>query len=69
MILVFRARGGFFLKVEIKDYNVMIDGKNFFDQPVKIDPCQIFQLVKGMITQLIAHYIIFISKNILSLWQ
>ena len=21
--------------VEIKDYNVMIDGKNFFDQPVK----------------------------------
>ena len=24
-----------FLTVEIKDYNVMIDGKNFFDQPVK----------------------------------
>ena len=22
-------------KVELKDYNVMIDGKNFFDQPVK----------------------------------
>ena len=22
--------------VEIKDYNVMIDGKNFFDQPIKI---------------------------------
>ena len=22
--------------VEIKDYNVMIDGKHFFDQPVKI---------------------------------
>ena len=22
--------------VEIKDYNVMIDGKNLFDQPVKI---------------------------------
>ena len=22
-------------KVEIKDYNVMIDGRNFFDQPVK----------------------------------
>ena len=22
--------------VEIKDYNVMIDGKNFFDQPMKI---------------------------------
>ena len=24
-------------KVEIKDYNVMIDGKNIFDQPVKSD--------------------------------
>ena len=23
--------------VEIKDYNVMIDGKNFFDQPIKSD--------------------------------
>ena len=23
--------------VEIKDYNVMIDGKNFFDQPIKND--------------------------------
>ena len=21
-------------KIEIKDYNVMIDGKNFFDQPI-----------------------------------
>ena len=25
----------YLLNVEIKDYNVMIDGKNFFDQPVK----------------------------------
>ena len=25
----------YLLKVELKDYNVMIDGKNFFDQPVK----------------------------------
>ena len=24
-------------KVEIKDYNVMIDGKNFFDQPINSD--------------------------------
>ena len=24
-------------KVELKDYNVMIDWRNFFDQPVKID--------------------------------
>ena len=27
----------FFLTVEIKDYNVMIDGQNFFDQTVKND--------------------------------
>ena len=25
------------MKVEIKDYNVMIGGRNFFDQPVKND--------------------------------
>ena len=24
-------------KVEIKDYNIMIDGKNFFDQPINSD--------------------------------
>ena len=29
---------GYYLrKVEIKDCNFMIDGKNFFDQPVKND--------------------------------
>ena len=29
---------GYFLpKVKIKDYNVIIDGENFFDQPVKND--------------------------------
>ena len=26
----------YFPKVEIKDYNVMADGKNFLDQPVQI---------------------------------
>ena len=29
--------GYYILKVEIKDYNVMIDGKNFLDQPMKSD--------------------------------
>ena len=24
-------------KVEVKDYNVTIDGKNFFDQPINSD--------------------------------
>ena len=27
----------FLLKVEMKDYNVMIDGRNVFDQPIKND--------------------------------
>ena len=27
----------FLSKVEIKDYNVMIDGSNFFDQPINSD--------------------------------
>ena len=32
------ARTGYFLpKLEIKDYNVMIDGQNVFDQPVRND--------------------------------
>ena len=30
------SKKGYYLpSVEIKDYNAMIDGKNFFDQPVK----------------------------------
>ena len=29
--------GYFFPKVEMKDYNVVIDERNFFDQPTKID--------------------------------
>ena len=27
----------YLLNVEIKDYNIMIDGKNLFDQPIKND--------------------------------
>ena len=42
-------------KVEIKDYNVMIDGKNFFDQPIKsnIKTYDKLLLVKEMITRLV----------------
>ena len=32
-----RHTGYFSPKIEIKGYNFMIDGQNFFDQPVKID--------------------------------
>ena len=44
--------------VEIKDYNVMIDGKNFFDQPVKnnkvtYEILETLLLVKEMVKQLV----------------
>ena len=43
---------GFFLpKVEIKDYNVVINGRNFFDQHIKI--LEKLHLIKEMITRLI----------------
>ena len=29
------AKGYYLTNVEIKDYNIMINGENFFDQPVK----------------------------------
>ena len=29
------AKGYYLPNVEIKDYNVMINGENFFDQPIK----------------------------------
>ena len=32
-----RYTGYFLSKVEIKDYNIMINGQSFFDQPVKDD--------------------------------
>ena len=41
--------------VEIKDYNVMTDGRNFFDQPVKNKIAIRSQLVKEVITQLVVY--------------
>ena len=42
MVLSFKHNGGrtsypryYLTLAEIKDYNIMIDGQNFFDQPVK----------------------------------
>ena len=52
-----RTHSNYYLpKVEIKDYNVMIDGKNFFDQPIKANLKHLkilekLQLVKEMIAQ------------------
>ena len=47
----------YLLTVKIKDYNVIIDGRIFFDQPVKIDlkhmiTLERLQQAKVMITQL-----------------
>ena len=48
--------------IEIKDYNIMIDRKNFLDQPVKNDKKLL--LVKEMIIQLVVCWTIPISKII-----
>ena len=56
-------------KVEIKDYNIMIDGRNFFDQPINnIRHRKILEkllLVKEMTIQLVACYIILTLKIII----
>ena len=45
----------FLPKVEIKDYNVETDGRNFFDQPINNDikTLKKLLLVKEIITQLV----------------
>ena len=62
-------------KVEIKDYNFMIDGRNFFDQPINSMNKTLFTLlkkllqVKEMTIQLVACWIILISKKIIKRLQ
>ena len=56
--MIEKHTGYFRLKVEIKYYNVMIDRKNFFDQPVNVirEHMVIYknlQLVKEIIIQLV----------------
>ena len=51
--------------VEIKDYNVMIDGKNFFDQAIKDKHMKTLERllpVKEMIIQQIAYQIMLTSE-------
>ena len=55
--------------VEIEDYNIMVDGRNFLDQPIKNNLKRMIKLkrcqwVKLMITQLNVYEIIPISKTI-----
>ena len=64
-----RHKGYFLPEVQIKDYNAMIDGQNFFDQPVKNDLGRCDNK-KNTICQvddykLIVLYIILILKNTL----
>ena len=41
--------GYFFPKVEIKNYNVKIDGRNFFDQPIN-DDIKIYESIRKIAT-------------------
>ena len=45
-------------KVEVKDFNVLIDGKSFFDVPVKNKKYtkNLLRLVKIVITQLVIYW-------------
>ena len=54
----------------MKYYNIMIDGKNFFDQPVKNNKIMYENIRKictgkDMIIQLVAYYIMLISEIII----
>ena len=54
-------------KVEIKDFNVLIDGKSFFDVPVKNKEEayeKLWVLVKIMITRLVIYWTMNTSQNI-----
>ena len=64
----------YFQTREIKHYNVMIDGGNFFDQPIRnnliifennLTIFEKLQQVKEMIMQLVVCWTIIISKNII----
>ena len=57
---------------QIKDFNVMIDGKTFFNQPVKNNlrtydmiTFKRSQMVQEMITQLVVYWVVSISKIII----
>ena len=41
--------------MEIKDYNVMIDGKNLFDQPMKID-LKTYDNIRTIVTVQLSDY-------------
>ena len=69
------SHSGYYLpKVEIKDYNVKTDGKNFFDQPKimilkHMKTLEKLLLVKEMVTELVVCWIILTLKKIIKSLQ
>ena len=50
-VRVIVRRGYYLPRIEIKDYNAMIDGKKFFNQPVKSDLKIYDNILKALIGQ------------------
>ena len=53
--------------VQIKDFNVLIDGKSFFDMPIKMaekHTNKLLKLEKIMITQQVIYWILSTFQNI-----
>ena len=63
-------RGYYIPEVQTKDYNLMVDGTNAFDQRMQnyakaCDNIKKFLMVKEMITQLVSYLILHISNKII----
>ena len=59
----------FLPKVKIENYNIEIDGRNFYDQPIndlikQYDEIEKHQQDKVIITQLVVYWILLILKKI-----
>ena len=59
----------FLPRLKIKNYNIEIDGRNFYDQPIndsikQYDDIEKYQQDRVMITQLVVYLILLILKKI-----
>ena len=57
------------IKFEVKDFSVSVDGKSFFDMPVKTKKKhtkKILRLIKTMITHLVIYWTMNIFQNIIN---
>ena len=58
--------------IKIKDFNILIDGKGFFDLPVKIEEEayeKIIDMTNIMIAQLVIYWILVILKKLINQLQ